>query len=278
MTLRGAVVVFALSFLVLGSASLAQAPAAAAGAQTSAASSQPGTVLVTGSNRGLGLEFVKQYAARGWRVIATTRDPGSAAELRALAAADRDIVVEKLDVLDDVAIAALAAKYSGTPIDVLLNNAGVLGDLDEQRLGTLDYAEFEKVMHVNAYAPLAMAQAFVEHVASSKQKKIVALTSRSGIISLPGWRGPYFYRASKIALNMQMHVFADDLRERGIVVALVSPPPTDTDMLRALAGPETAARQTRPADAIAGLIKVIDGLTLDNSAQPIYFDGTVLPW
>lgn len=264
MTLRGAVVVVALSFSIFGNAALADAP--------------PGTVLVTGSNRGLGLEFAKQYAARGWRVIATARDPASAAELRALAAADSDVTVEKLDVLDDAAIEALAAKYRGTPIDVLLNNAGVLGDLDGQQLGSLDYAEFEHVMHVNAWAPLAMAQAFVEHVASSKEKKIVALTSRSGVISLPGWRGPYFYRASKIALNMQMHVLADDLRERGIVVALVSPPPTDTDMLRALAGPDTAARQARPADAIAGLIKVIGGLTLDNSGQPIYFDGTVLPW
>ncbi|HEX5046191.1 MAG TPA: SDR family oxidoreductase [Gammaproteobacteria bacterium] len=270
MTLRRAAVLLAVSFLGLGNAVVAQPPAPSA--------ARTGTVLVTGSNRGLGLELVKQYAARGWRVIATARDPANAAELRALAAADRDVTIEKLDVLDDTAIAALAAKYAGTPIDVLLNNAGVLGDLNDQRLGSLDYAEFEQVMHVNAYAPLAMAQAFLEHVAASREKKIVALTSRSGIISLPGWRGPYFYRASKIALNMQMHVLADELRERGIVVALVSPPPTDTDMLRALAGPETAARQARVPDAVAGLIKVIDGLTLENSAQPIYFDGTVLPW
>jgi NAD(P)-dependent dehydrogenase (short-subunit alcohol dehydrogenase family) len=264
-TLRGALVSILLS--LLGAAAVAQ-PAAPAS----------GTVLVTGANRGLGLELVKQYAERGWRVIATARDPAGASELRALAAAAHAVTIEKLDVRDDRAIAALAAKYSGTPIDVLLNNAGVLGDLDDQQLGSLDYAEFEQVMHVNAYAPLAMAQAFLEHVASSRQKKIVALTSRSGIISLPGWRGPYFYRASKIALNMQMHVLADDVRERGVVVALVSPPPTDTDMLRALAGPETAARQARPPEVIAGLIKVIDGLTLENSAQPLYFDGTVLPW
>jgi NAD(P)-dependent dehydrogenase (short-subunit alcohol dehydrogenase family) len=269
MTLRVAALLLAL--LGVGAAAVAQAPPAGP-------STGVGTVLVTGSNRGLGLEFAKQYAARGWRVIATARDPSAAAELRALAAADRDVTVEKLDVLDDAAIAALAAKYARTPIDVLLNNAGVLGDLDAQRLGSLDYAEFEQVMHVNAYAPLAMAQAFLEQVASSREKKIVALTSRSGIISLPGWRGPYFYRASKIALNMQMHVLADELRARGIVVAVVSPPPTDTDMLRALAGPETAAKQARVPDAIAGLVKVIDGLTLENSAQPIYFDGTVLPW
>jgi len=269
MVLRSAFVVCAL--LVLG--------AGRSGAQPATAPvPTAGTVLVTGGNRGLGLELVKQYAARSWRVIATARDPASAVELQAVAKSDAHVTVETLDLLDDAAIAALAAKYRGTPIDVLLNNAGVLGDLDAQQLGSLDYAEFAEVMRVNAYAPLAMAQAFVENVASSREKKIVSMTSRSGIVSLPGWRGPYFYRASKIALNMQMRVLADDLRPRGIVVALVAPPPTDTEMLRALAGTETAARQARPADSIAGVIKVIDGLTVENSAQPLYFDGTPLPW
>jgi NAD(P)-dependent dehydrogenase (short-subunit alcohol dehydrogenase family) len=128
------------------------------------------------------------------------------------------------------------------------------------------------------YGALAVAEAFREHVVASDQKKIVSITSRSGIISLPGSRGPYFYRASKIALNMVMRVLADDLRSRGVVVAVVSPPPTDTDMLRALIGTDGASRQARPANVIAHLIEVIDGLTLANSDKPLYFDGTVLPW
>jgi len=245
----------------------------------SAPASAAGTVLITGSNRGLGLEFAKQYAARGWKVIATVRDPQAAADLRALAAKNNNVTVDKLDVEDRAAIKALAARYRGTPIDVLINNAGVLGDMKSQAAGALDYAQFEEVMAINVYGALAIAEAFRDHVAASRQKKIVSITSRSGIISQPGYRGPSFYRASKVALNMTMRVLADELRDRGVIVALVSPPPTETDMLRQLIGPENAARQGRPGEVISMLIKVIDGLTMENSGgQPVYFDGTLLPW
>ena len=147
-----------------------------------------------------------------------------------------------------------------------------------QQLGSLNYQQFEEVMAVNVYAPLAMAEAFQDSVAASTQKKIVSMTSRSGIISQPGYRGPYFYRASKTALNMVTRVLADDLRGRGIIVATISPPPTETDMLRALIGPQGAAQQAKPADVIARLIKVIDGLRLESGAEPTYVDGTKLPW
>ena len=239
---------------------------------------QPRTILITGSNRGLGLEFVKQYAAAGWNVIATARDVNTATQLRELASRNPRITLEKLDLLDRAGIKALATKYRGRPIDVLLNNGGLLGDMKAQQLGSLDYQQFEDVMAVNVYAPLAMAEAFQDSVAASQQKKIVSMTSRSGVISLPGWRGPYFYRASKIALNMITRVLADDLRDKGIVVATISPPPTETDMLRTLIGPENAARQAKPADVIAGLMKVIAGLTQANSVEPTYVDGTKLPW
>jgi NAD(P)-dependent dehydrogenase (short-subunit alcohol dehydrogenase family) len=243
------------------------------------ATSPAGTVLITGSNRGLGLEFARQYAARGWQVIATARDPGAATDLRAVAAKTSAVTIDKLDIEDRAAITALAAKYRGTPIDVVINNAGVLGEMKAQTAGALDYAQFEQVMAVNVFGALAVAEAFRDHVAGSRQKKIVSLTSRSGVISQPGYRGPSFYRASKVALNMVMRVLADEFRERGIIVALVSPPPTETDMLRQLIGPENAARQGKPPDVIGGLIKVIDGLTMDNSGgPPVYFDGTVLPW
>lgn len=111
-----------------------------------AARNRTGTVLITGANRGLGLEFAKQYATAGWSVIATARNPDAASELRALAAKESRVSIENLDVLDTAAIEALAAKYRGRPIDVLLNNAGVLGDMKLQALGSFDYAEFEEVM------------------------------------------------------------------------------------------------------------------------------------
>jgi NAD(P)-dependent dehydrogenase (short-subunit alcohol dehydrogenase family) len=238
-----------------------------------------GTVLITGSNRGLGLEFTKQYAARGWKVIATARNPEAATELRAIAAKNRNVTVDKLDVEDVKAIKALAAKYKGTAVDVLINNAGLLGDMKVQALGSFEKKEFDEVMDVNVFGALATADAFLDHVAASTQKKIVSLTSRSGIISQPGRRGPSFYRASKAALNMVMKVLADDVRDRGIIVALVSPPPTDTDMLKELIGRENASFQAKVPDAIGGLMKVIDGLTIENSGgPPVYFDGTLLPW
>src|SRR5687768_9509412 len=230
-------------------ASMAQPPAADRPAS-------PGTVLVTGSNRGLGLEFARQYAARGWSVIATARDPERAVELKAVAAEHPGVTIEQLDVTDTASISALAGRYADTPIDVLINNAGVLGETEAQTLGTLDYDEFERVMAVNVYGALAVAEAFREQVAASKQKKMVAITSRSGVISEPGWRGSYFYRASKIALNMVMRVLAEDLRPRGVIVALVAPFPTDTEMLRELIGPDAASRQARPANSVASLIRV----------------------
>src|SRR5262252_6057923 len=251
---------------------LAASTAAAQDNPTSRARAETATVLITGTDRGLGLELARQYAAAGWSVIATARDPEHATELRALAGANRKISVDALDVTDHASIAALAAKYAHTPIDVLINNAGVLGDLGAQKLGALDHAEFERVMDVNVYGALAVAEAFRDAVAASRQKKIVSITSRSGVISEPGYRGPYFYRASKIALNMVMRVLADDLRERGVIVALVAPYPTDTEMLRTLIGPEAAAHQARPEDSVAGLIRVIAGLKLDNSATPLLAD------
>lgn len=247
--------------------------------QPARAAAASGTVLITGSNRGLGLEFTRQYAARGWKVIATARNPETATELRALAAKYRSVTVDKLDVGDVRAIKALAAKYKGAPIDVLINNAGVLGDMKKQVPGSFDKAEFNEVMDVNVFGALAIADAFLDHVAASPQKKIVSITSRSGIISQPGRRGPSYYRASKVALNMVMKVLADDVRDRGIIVAIVSPPPTDTDMLKQLIGPENASFQGKVPDTIAGLVKVIDGLTMENSGgPPVYFDGTLLPW
>ena len=236
-----------------------------------------GTVLVTGSNRGLGFEFAKQYAARGWNVIATARSPDSATQLQALAAENRKIVVEKLDLLDTDGIKALAAKYDGTPIDLIVNNAGVLGDLTKQRLGSLDYAEFQEVMAVNVYGALAVAEAFRDHVAASRHKKIVSVTSGSGMISVPGNLGPYFYRASKVSLNMVMRVLADDLRSRGVIVGLIAPGTADTDMRRALVG-ERAAQDQRPEAAVGAMIQVIDGLTLEQSGLPFNFTGRQLPW
>jgi NAD(P)-dependent dehydrogenase (short-subunit alcohol dehydrogenase family) len=236
---------------------------------------EPGTVLVTGANRGLGLELARQYATRGWTVIATARIPDAAAELQELAAASGRVTIERLDVLDLEAIAALAARYRGKPIDLLINNAGIGGAPARQALGSFDYALFEEAMAVNVYGPLAVSEALLDNVRASRHKKIVAITSGWAVFSLPRPPGPYFYRASKAALNMAMHALRTELRDEQIIVGLVAPGAADTALRRQLQGNTPAPSA---AEAVAGMIEVIDGLTLENSGQPINVDGNVLPW
>ena len=235
----------------------------------------PGTVLITGGNRGLGLEFARQYAANGWTVIATARDPEAATDLRGLAKATGRVTIEGLDVLDRDAVVALAKRYEGKPIDVLINNAGIGGDPSLQSLGSFDYELFEEAMAVNVYGPLAVSEAFLANVAASRHKKIVAITSGWGVFSLPRPPGPYFYRASKAALNMAMHAMQTDLLDERIIVGLVAPGAADTALRRQLQGNTPAPTA---AQSVAAMVKVIDGLTLENSSQPINFDGSVLPW
>lgn len=236
------------------------------------------SILITGSNRGLGFEFAKQYAEQGWTVIATARNPERADELNELAARHKNIVVEKLDVLDFEQIDNLATKYAGTPIDVLVNNAGVLGQFEGQTLGTFDYRNFQQVMGVNVYGVLAVSEAFRENVMMSDQKKIIGITSGAGIISRGGGGGQlYFYRMSKVALNMALKGLASDLRDRGVVVGIVAPGTADTDMRRAIVG-DRAALDQDPADSVAGMMKVIANLNQANSAQPYNYDGQIMPW
>ena len=143
---------------------------------TSVAAHSKDTVLITGANRGIGFEFARQYAELGWTVIATCRSPATAENLNALAASHENVTVEALDVNDHEAIDALAKKYSETAIDVLLNNAGMLGDTGGQNVfGQIDYAVMEQVYRTNTLGPIKMAEAFVEHVAASDQKRSLPL-------------------------------------------------------------------------------------------------------
>lgn len=241
------------------------------------------TVLVTGSDRGLGLEFVKQYAARGDFVIATCRHPDKAVELQALAGEKKNIAVETLDVSDDSAIRALAAKYRGKPIDVLINNAGVLGAHDDQTLGTFSRKGFADVMDVNAFAPLAITEALRENIVASKQKKVVAITSGLGSISLAGGmpKGPYYYRMSKAAMNMGMQALGADLQAQGVSVAVVSPGVAATDMSTAFSEQYLGRKLTAgaPPQRVAEMIAIIDKLDPPQGTKGILnADGTITSW
>ncbi len=230
------------------------------------------TVLITGSNRGIGLALANEYAAQGWHVIATCRTPSKATDLQALAAQNPHVVIEELDVTDFDEIDALAAKYEGVPIDVLLNNAGIAGGRDAQILGKFKYEAMEKVMAVNVVGPLRMAEAFVDNVAASDQKKIITISSTQGSIAKT-FGMSYFYRASKTAVNMVMHNLAMELKGRGITVGLVSPGMVDTDLMKGLPLPLIP-----PAESAAAIYKVVEDFDLDKTGSFISHRGEVVPW
>jgi NAD(P)-dependent dehydrogenase (short-subunit alcohol dehydrogenase family) len=231
------------------------------------------TILITGANRGLGLEFARQYAADGWRVLAACREPKSATALAALPGA---IDVFALEVTDFSSIESLAAELKGTPIDVLLNNAGQFGPRllksgeRGQAFGHIDYDEWMRILRVNTFAPVKMAEAFIAHVVASGQKKIVAITSTMGsIASTEG--GYYIYRTSKAALNMAMASLAKDVAARGVAVAVYCPGWVKTDMGGSMADIE-------PEVSIAGLRGRIGELSLAASGIFRRYDGDAIPW
>jgi NAD(P)-dependent dehydrogenase (short-subunit alcohol dehydrogenase family) len=264
-------------FSVLG-AFVALSGASAASDQSPAAGFDPEqpTVLITGSNRGIGLAFARHYAAAGWNVIATARNPAGADELNALASTDPTVVVEQLDVTDLERIHALATDYAGLPIDVLINNAAVLGDLPGQAYGTLDYDQFEWTMAVNVFGPMAMAEAFETNVAASQQKKILTLTSGLGSLTLMSkMQGMTYYRISKSGVNMGMRAIRASLMPKDIIVALIAPGMVQTQLL---ADSGYRGKALTPQDSAAGMAKIIAGLTLEDSGTPTNVDGATIPW
>jgi NAD(P)-dependent dehydrogenase (short-subunit alcohol dehydrogenase family) len=236
---------------------------------------QAATVLITGSNRGLGLEFAKQYAEDGWDVIATCRTPERADDLKALAEKHKNLFIERLDVLDEGEIAALTEKYKGKPIDLLINNAGVLGDIPSQTFGNVDRRTFDFVLGTNVYGAISVTEAFKENVVASDQKKIVALTSLMGSTSMAG-PGHTFYRASKAALGMSMRVIAGHLRNDGVTVGVIAPCVADTDMLEEIgySGPLTISAE----EAVGGMRQVISDLDQESARKPINCDGKPFEW
>jgi NAD(P)-dependent dehydrogenase (short-subunit alcohol dehydrogenase family) len=225
------------------------------------------TVLITGSNRGLGLEFARQYAAAGWKVLATCRDPQSATELNAVAG---EIQVLPLDVSDFLAIDTVSRILSAEKIDLLLNNAGLNGS-PAIAFGETDYEDWSEVFRVNTQAPLKMAECFVEQVANSDKKLIVSLSSRLGSISENDEGEQYTYRSSKAALNAVNKSMSVDLAGRGITTAVLHPGWARTDM----GGPNAAVD---PVDSVTGMRTVIDNLTSADSGSNFSYDGSSIDW
>ncbi|MCC7168376.1 MAG: SDR family oxidoreductase [Rhodospirillales bacterium] len=222
------------------------------------------TVFITGAGKGLGLEFARQYAQAGWRVIATCRAPAKSAELKALG-----VETHPLDVADFDAVSALAKKLRGTPIDLLLGNAAQFGEA--QDFGQVDMEDWATVLRVDVMAPLALAQSFVDHVAQSPGRVMAFLSSRMGSIADNGSGGFYIYRTAKAALNMLVKNLAVDLEPRGIVAVALHPGWVRTDM----GGPNAPLE---PPVSVAGLRTVLSRITDRDTGKFYGHDGVEIPW
>jgi NAD(P)-dependent dehydrogenase (short-subunit alcohol dehydrogenase family) len=225
------------------------------------------TVLVTGANRGLGLEFVRQYAAEGWRVIAACRDPDGAVALNKIKG---DVAVHKLDVTNAKQIAALARALKGEPIDLLINNAGINPN-EGDRPGRMDYDAWEETLSVNTIAPFRVTEALLPNLLMSKRKTVVSMTSGLGSIARNTDGGIYAYRSSKAALNMAMRSLAADLRGEGVTVVVFSPGWVRTDM-----GGRSAPVGVK--ESITGMRSVIARLKRSDSGRFFNYEGNQVPW
>lgn len=226
------------------------------------------TVLITGANRGIGLEFIKQYAEAGWQVLACCRELKSAHALNSLATQYPNIKTYPLDVANFAQIDALAKQLSDMPIDVLINNAGIY---PSGGLSDADVSAWLDGFKVNAIAPLKIATAFTPHIAKSQLKKIATLSSKMGSIDDNTSGGSYMYRSTKTAVNMVMKSLSIDLAPTGIAVVTLHPGWVDTDM-----GGPNALINTQTS--VTGLRKVIDSLNLSNTGKFIAYDGKQIAW
>jgi len=250
------------------------------------------TVLITGANSGLGLEFAKQYAAKGWTVIATHRRRDVPETLAELVAKYPKVRVETLDVTNLEQTQALAVKLKDLPIDILVNNAGVYNDrsgcasgddacrgsYETQTFGKMDFALLDTIMDVNIKGPLIVSQAFYPNVKASTLKKIVAISSSNGTITgeLPNpWPGAMFYRMSKAALNREMQIVASSVKPDGVTVVILNPGPTLTEHQEFLRGNPIMLEMSF---TVENMINTIAKTTVAETGQFWRYDGVPEKW
>ncbi len=229
------------------------------------------TILITGANRGIGLEMVRQYAAAGWRVLACCRNPRQANELAALAEQAKGAVsVHQLDVGDAARIGRLADELEGQAIDILFNNAGRFGP-PSQEYGPIDTEGWLETFRVNSIAPYQMAVAFAGHVARSHRRIIATMGTVMGSISDNRSGGYYAYRSSKAAVHMVVRGLAVDLQPRGIISVVFHPGWVQTDM-------GGAGATLSPAESVTGLRRFLGTVTPEHSGRFFDYQGRELPW
>ena len=229
------------------------------------------SVLITGANRGLGLEFAVQYAAEGWEVFAACRNPAEAEQLQDLSRkADGRVSMLAMDVTNRESIRNASIQLKDAAIDVLINNAGIGGPRG-QTTGNVDYAAWDHVLDVNTIGPLRVLEAFTEQLARSERKLVVTISSGMASIADNTSGGSIPYRSSKAAVNMVMRSAAIDLAPRHITCVLLSPGWVKTDM----GGP--SARLT-PHQSVKAMRSLIERLGPTDSGKFLHYDGREYPW
>ncbi|MBU2678092.1 MAG: SDR family oxidoreductase [Gammaproteobacteria bacterium] len=230
----------------------------------SATATDAPTVLITGANRGLGLEFARQYAADGWKVIGTARNPERADELEALR-----VEIAQLDVASQASVDALAESLEGRPIDLLINNAGIFPRVN--KIEEVNFDDYSRTIAVNTLGPVRVTRALLPHLQRGEKKTVVNITSRLGSIALNNSGAYYGYRESKAALNMFTKTLAIELDPEGFTCLTIHPGWVKTDM-----GGENA--NLTPEESVSGMRAVIEKLGPSDTGTYWSYDGQEVPW
>lgn len=226
------------------------------------------TVLVTGANRGLGLEFVRQYLANDWQVLACCRNPDKAEELRTLDNGALEIV--RLDLADSDQIRALARELKARPIDVLINNAGIGGPrMSEEGCGQPQ--PWLDVLRINLIAPFELTQALLDNLRGGEHKKIATLSSKMGSMADNTGGGRVMYRSSKAGVNAVMRSLSVDLADEGLIVLILHPGWVLTDM----GGPDAWIGVD---ESVSGMRAIIEHATPEHAGRFLAYDGAEIPW
>ena len=226
------------------------------------------TVFITGANRGIGFEFARQYSEAGWTVHAGARDLGKTRALKSLK--NTRLSIHQLDVTHHDEVAGVSAALDGTPIDLLINNAGMWNG-DEEAFGRFNDEQWMQQFRLHVFGTMAMCEAFVDKVAMSEKKLIVNISSGNGCFGIDRGAGLFPYDSSKAALNTVTKGLSNELSSRGITVVSLTPGFVATDM----SGPDA---DLTPEESISGMREVISGLNLSKSGRFIRYNGVELPW
>ncbi len=228
------------------------------------------TILVTGTNRGIGLELTRQSLAQGHKVIATCRQPDAATALRELSNDAGELDIRQLDVADSHSVSDFVDHLGNTPIDIFINNAGIYGQRDAS-LGRVDGQAWQQALLVNTIAPILLTQKLLPVLKQGKDRKLAFISSKMGSIDDNTSGGSYVYRSTKAALNQAVRSLAHDLQDDGFVSLPLHPGWVRTDM----GGPNGLIDAPTSAE---GLLRVIHGAGPEHNGRFLSYDGSEIAW